>query len=759
MPLGSDIHMVGVCGVGMAGVARLLAARNYNVSGCDSSLNELADGLRSSGVAVYKGHSEMHVDALSDNATLIVTPAVSPDEPELAAARARGLPVCFRGEVLASLISESFGIAICGTHGKTTTSCFAARLFQELGSDPGWCIGGYTAELGGVASPGDNQLLIVEADESDGTLQYYHPELTVVNNIDLDHLEHFDGEESLIECFQDVVGQTGRGVCVCRDDKRAYNVVTRSGKKFLDFGFDEDATLRAADVVVQEGASSFVVFFKGLKYGRVELEVGGCHNILNALGAAAAALMYDFKVEDVLNMLPAACTQLPGRRFEELKSVDGVRFVADYAHHPAELKGALEMAAACTPKRLVAVFQPHRYSRTCALGDQFPAAFDKVDELILLPVYAASESLIEGGDICDLYAHFRQQLPDLKVSLASDLNQCWFYLKHSLKSGDLVLIAGAGDVINLRDALNDGFGSDKQGDFEREIAVIDGACLSCYRSLSSCSAFPTAGSSRYWIEVENCLAIQAVVNLCRNHEIEWRVAGGGMNSWFSDCGFDGCLIRFKPGRMNELQVKDVEVEAECGLRGPQLLDMLEQHGLAGLEFLEGVPGTLGGWLAMNAGAHGGEICDCVRKIDCIGYDGAIKSVSVDECGFGYRQCDLLKNAVALRCTLGLERGDRESIKRQRRIFGAKRVNLQGVRTAGSVFRNPLPESAGRLLDQAGCKGMRVGGAYVTAFHANIVAVDKEGTASDVVALIKKMRNRVFFKSRIDLKPEICGIRV
>jgi UDP-N-acetylmuramate--alanine ligase len=583
LPEGCQIHMVGVCGVGMAGVARLLAARGYNVSGCDATLNELVGGLQQAGVTVLKGHDKSHLVGLSKDDALIITPAVDRNEPEFTAARERGLPLYFRGEALALLVSDSYGIAICGTHGKTTTSCFATRLFQELGFNPGWCIGGFTEDLGGVAEPGDNEILIVEADESDGTLQFYHPAVTVVNNIDIDHLEHFDGEESLVECFRKVVVQSRLGVCVCRDNERAYQTALMAAEvNLLDYGLSEQATLQAASVEVRADYCAFNLIYNKIDYGRVELGIGGRHNVANALGAAAAALMYGLAVEDVVRAIQSACSQLPGRRFEELCVQDGVSFVADYAHHPVELKAAVDMAVACDPKRLIAVFQPHRYTRTLAMGDQFPDSFRGVDEVILLPVYAASEPMIEGGTICDLYAHFRRQLPHQKITLARNLKECWFYLQNTLSSGDMVLIAGAGDVIELRHYLQREFNCDDCVAFNVALRNIEQIKVAAPGSLNGCSVFPTQSLARYLVEVEERNGLQAVIALCCKYKIRWIIAGAGMNSWFSDCGFDGCVIRFKPQAFSGYTVAGDEVEVGCGSSGPRLLDMLEASGLSGI---------------------------------------------------------------------------------------------------------------------------------------------------------------------------------
>jgi UDP-N-acetylmuramate--alanine ligase len=446
---GGAVHMLGICGVGMAGVAYLLARRGWRVSGCDAHVNALGEWLRAAGVPVAEGHAPAHLAACPDLERVIVTPAVSSSEPEWAAAREHGLSVFRRGEVLASLMSQGRGVAVCGAHGKTTTTCFTTRLLQELGANPGWCIGGATRRLGGVAGGGGGALLVAEADESDGTLALYHPAVMVLTNIDLDHLEHFNGEAALFECFRQAVTQTREGVAACRDDARAWQAAQSASVPVLGFGLSEGASLRAVEVAVDAGSVSFDVVYLNRMFGRMTLGVSGRHNVLNALGAAAAALLLGYEPEAVFSALAAACDELPGRRFETVAEVPGIRVIADYAHHPAELQAAVEMARVQRPERLIAVFQPHRYTRTLALGAAFPAAFAAADEVILLPVYAASEAPLEGGDICDLYAHFRSVLPALTVKLARSREETWQYLRQALRPGDLLLIAGAGDVIEL----------------------------------------------------------------------------------------------------------------------------------------------------------------------------------------------------------------------------------------------------------------------------------------------------------------------
>ena len=756
------VHMLGICGVGMAGVAYLLARRGWRVSGCDAHAGALAVWLREAGVTVAEKHSPEHVASCSQTDRVIVTPAVATSEPELAAAREKGLAVYRRGEVLASLLSQGRGVAVCGAHGKTTTTCFTTRLLQELGANPGWCIGGATRRLGGVAGGCAGALLVAEADESDGTLALYHPAVTVLTNIDLDHLEHFDGEAALCDCFRHAVVQTREGVAVCCDNERAWQVAQSATVPVLGFGFSEAAALRAMELSVDAVSVSFEIVYLDRSFGRVTLGVSGRHNALNALGAAAAALLLGYAPEKVFSALAAACDELPGRRFEAVVDVPGIRFIADYAHHPTELQAAVEMARVQRPERLIAVFQPHRYTRTLALGAAFPAAFAAADEVVLLPVYAASEAPIDGGDICDLYAHFRNVLPTLNVKLARSREEAWSYLRQVLRQGDLLLIAGAGDVIELAQLIRADVArgwpmrKDPEG-FERVLRQVAGARAEAFGPLAGWSYFGAGGWARWRVEVADERALAEVLRICGAAGVAWRMTGAGANAWFSDLGEPGCVIRFAEGACRGFEVRGEEFEVGCGWRGPALLDTLERDGWSGLEFLDSVPGSLGGWLAMNAGAHGGEIASRVMWIRCLNPGGKVDILSHHDCGFSYRHCAGLEGRVALACGLRLMRADTQSVKTLRQQVRAKRIPLAGLRTAGSVFRNPPGDSAGRLLDGAGCKGLRVGGARVTEFHANIIAVDGAVTASDILALAMKLRNRAEQGCGVMLKPEISGL--
>jgi UDP-N-acetylenolpyruvoylglucosamine reductase len=275
--------------------------------------------------------------------------------------------------------------------------------------------------------------------------------------------------------------------------------------------------------------------------------------------------------------------------------------------------------------------------------------------------------------------------------------------------------------------------------------------------LAGWTFFGGGGRARWRVEVTGEEALAQVLRLCVRHGVPWRMSGMGANAWFSDLGEPGCVVRFSDGAAGGFGVRCDEVEAGCGWRGPALLERLEREGLSGREFLEGVPGSLGGWLAMNAGAHGFEIGARVKWIRCLNPGGEISIMRADEFGFGYRRCAGLAGKVALSCGLGLERADTASVRAMRARWRERRMPLAGLRTEGSVFRNPPGCAAGRLLDEAGCKGLSVGGARVIEAHANVIAVEGAASASDVLALAMLMRNRVMLRGGVRLVPEIRGL--
>ncbi|MBP7831300.1 MAG: UDP-N-acetylmuramate--L-alanine ligase [Kiritimatiellae bacterium] len=453
-PPGSAVHLVGVGGIGMAGLAIHLSGRGLAVSGCDAARNRLTDDLERRGLRFAQGHDPAHLDG--GIRWVVRSTAVPESSDEIRAARAIGIPVLSRGAVLAALLEGRDSVAVGGTHGKTTTTAMIAQALRQGGRDPGYCIGGEVDLLGGVAGVGGGTLLVVEADESDGTLALYRPDIAVVTNIELDHLEHFDGEAGLVDCFERFVKAARRRVIFCADDPRAA-ALCADLPAARSYGWAPAAEVRGTVLDSNADGVRVEVAVRGRRAGAFRLPVGGVHNAQNALAAVAVAEELGVPFEAAAEALAGFCPAR--RRFEIVAAARGVTVVSDYAHHPTEIRAVMRTAAAFPARRRRVVFQPHRYTRTRALGPEFPPAFEGADEILLLPVYAASEPPLEGGTADDLLRHFRA-FGGAPVRLEASLEEARGALRRSLRSGDLLLVIGAGDVEQLagwaRDDLMEG---------------------------------------------------------------------------------------------------------------------------------------------------------------------------------------------------------------------------------------------------------------------------------------------------------------
>ena len=439
------IHMVGIGGVGMSGIAEVLLNLGYAVHGSDLAENAAVVRLRELGARVLIGHAAENV---ADAHVLVKSTAVSPDNPEVLAARENGIPIIPRAEMLAELMRLRSGIAIAGTHGKTTTTSLTAAIFEEAGFDPTVIIGGKLNAYGANARLGTGKFLIAEADESDGSFLCLFPIMNVVTNVDMDHVDFYPDQESIDEAFVQFMNKVpfyGINV-VCGDDPGVRRLLPRVNRPVITYGFGNKNDL-TAEVGYCAGHSEFILRLKGCRLGTVRLTQPGRHNILNALAAIGVALQADIPLSACLDGLGKF--KGVGRRFERKGERDGVLVVDDYGHHPAEIAATLATARMCHPdRRLVVAFQPHRFTRTKALFGDFCKVFDNVDKLFLTEIYPASESPIPGVSGESLAQGIRQ-VSSTEVVYCRDFNELFGVLPGELKSGDLFLTLGAGSIYTV----------------------------------------------------------------------------------------------------------------------------------------------------------------------------------------------------------------------------------------------------------------------------------------------------------------------
>jgi UDP-N-acetylmuramate--alanine ligase len=447
------VHFVGVGGIGMSGIAELLANLGYTVSGSDQKRSETTERLATLGVSVREGHAAAHV---GDADVVVVSSAVRPDNPEVLAARARAIPVIPRAEMLAELMRLRTGIAVAGAHGKTSTTSMIALALERAGLDPTAVIGGRLRAFGSNARLGRGEYMVAEADESDRSFLKLAPTIAVVTNIDREHMEAYGGFEDLQQAFVDFANKVPfYGVVIaCADDVELARLLSRMTRRVITYGCTEAADLGATDVRLSGfGSRSTVVRRPSRTHqgdaaapeplGTLHLQVPGRHSVLNALAAMAVGL----ELGVPFDVLATALADFQGaeRRFERRGVVHGITVVDDYGHHPTEIAAVLEAARAAAPARVIVAFQPHRYTRTARLMPEFAAALGAADEVVLTDIYAAGEEAIPGVDVEALAAaaNRRRARP---VSVVRALDRVASTVAAMAAPGDLVITLGAGSI-------------------------------------------------------------------------------------------------------------------------------------------------------------------------------------------------------------------------------------------------------------------------------------------------------------------------
>ena len=440
------IHFVGIGGIGMSGIAELLLNLGYRVSGSDLRASDITERLARMGGMVFQGHRAEHIA----NANVVVTSsAVRPDNPEVAAARAAGVPVIPRAEMLAELMRLKYSVAVAGAHGKTTTTGLVAAVLAGGGLDPTVVIGGKLKSVGVNALLGRGDFIVAEADESDGSFLKYSPTIAVVTNIDREHLDFYPDLASIQEVFLRFIDRIPfYGLAVlCLDSPALQEIIPRVKKRMTTYGLSRQAELQADQVVFEGLRSRFAVSWQGRELGPIVLNLPGQHNVYNALASIAVGLELEIEFETI----KAALENVQGvqRRLEIKGHWEQVTVIDDYGHHPTEIAATLQALQQCWPaRRKVVVFQPHRYSRTRALFEDFTRSFNQSDVLVVLPIYAASETPIEGVTADHLAEAIRAH-GHRQVVYADSADAAVEELVRILSGDDILLTLGAGDVYQL----------------------------------------------------------------------------------------------------------------------------------------------------------------------------------------------------------------------------------------------------------------------------------------------------------------------
>ncbi|MED0676387.1 MULTISPECIES: UDP-N-acetylmuramate--L-alanine ligase [Aneurinibacillus] len=446
------VHFIGIGGYGMSAIARVMLDMGCHVTGSDVARKELTDKLQQKGARVFIGHQAENITG----ADLVIYSTDIPQENvELMAAKEQAIPLIHRSKMLARLLNEKKGIAVAGAHGKTTTSSMIALVMEKAEIDPTYIIGGEIMDIGSNAKAGRGEFVVAEADESDGTFLEYFPYIAVVTNIEPDHLENYDGDfENLKKAYRQFLSQVKENgaAVVCIDDQYVTEMISekKENVSFVTYAINKEADYTASNIEPGDRTISFDVFHHGKLLGRMKLSVPGLHNVYNALATTAVCMQAGLTFEQIAEAI--ILFRGAKRRFQVIGEVNDILVVDDYAHHPTEIEATLE-AARSTNRRIIAIFQPQRYTRTFFLLDAFSQAFGDADEVIIVDIYSpANDPEIEGVSAARLVERIREN-SNPNAAYIPTKEKVVERLKQAVKPGDLVLTMGAGDIWKVAEQL------------------------------------------------------------------------------------------------------------------------------------------------------------------------------------------------------------------------------------------------------------------------------------------------------------------
>ena len=740
------IHLIGVAGSGMSGLALLLLGMGHKVSGSDRVTTAETERMQGVGLNFSSPHSAAAVKGAD---IVVYSSAIKPDNSAYSAAKKAKTPLLRRAECLAAILHTKKGIVISGTHGKTTTSAMTAHVLREAGQKPSHYVGAEIPILGANAKwSQDGEHMVAEGDESDGTLTLYHPEHTVILNIEAEHLDFYKGIDHIKEVFSQLADQTTGKLVFCAEDPVA-NEVCAGRENAISYGW-EDADYTATDIRDLKGSSAFTVKNKGVVMGDVELGIPGNHNILNAL--AAIALADSCGAEFSLVARALATFAGAKRRFETKYLSASYRIIDDYGHHPSELAATFQTARSLKSKRVVVLFQPHRYSRTKALADDFGKVLQAADLVFITDIYAASEKPIKGISGQTLVDAMKAH-GDIPATYLPDLETAHHALGHALQAGDLLITLGAGNVHEAGTRLAADLKILEEMKALMPPGEIDGKL---YEPMSRHTTLLVGGPAQYWVEPHSFYGFAFLVDYCRERGIPVRVVGRGSNLLVRDGGIRGAVIRPTGGVFSEVTVgARNEVTAGAGVRLKKLASIAGGSGIGGFEWMEGIPGNVGGALRMNAGAMGIETFDQVVRVTFLDEDGVIRTREREEIVSQYRNVAELRRNFALQAVFKGKADTAENIKDRWDASREKRKTSQPIAaSAGCTFRNPEFIPAGRVIDSLGLKGTTCGQAAVSEVHGNFVVNQGGASALEILTLIEFIQDKARDERRVELETEI-----
>jgi UDP-N-acetylenolpyruvoylglucosamine reductase len=717
------VLLLGAGGMGMAPLALYLQGAGIQVEAYDDRFSEplrsrlLGEGIEILGEPIPTDEPDC----------VIRSSAVSVDGAQVSPWTKKGIPVYQRGEFLAKFTAHRKILAVVGSHGKTTTTGMLVWALEQVDFPCSYLVGGCFRDES--LPPGKfigKTWIILEVDESDGTIEKFSPTTTLALNCDWDHVDRYDSSDSLASTFQGLFGRTKECLIVPQGTELEEWARSHSSQKLLPF----------------EPLADPAGYFESNK---------------RAALAAGKSMGIDLSGVDF--------SKFPGmkRRQSVLHDTQNRSIVEDYAHHPTEIRAFLSQRRLQLPDHLLqVVFQPHRFSRTQALAEQLAEELSQADDLHLMPTYGAFEKFNQAGSAETLMGYLPPRLRD-RTRIFSEFSE----LRKAIgpmptgQDRDQVLFVGAGDLERWAHAFAswEQANGDKHNAFAHYLSTrLSGLTpMVSDEPLASKTTIRVGGTSRWYAEPAHSEDLRSIVEACTLFGIQRAMIGRGSNLIIPDEGFGGLVLRLRGPFWKEISRRtDNTLVVGAGARLKEICKFACVNELKGFEFLEGIPGTLGGALRMNAGAMGWETFDLVEWVSFLLPDGSIRQIPGSDLDIGYRYCKEAYEGIALRAKLRSEgRSDHRAIRNAIDKLARKRRKTQPKESSsGCIFRNPDDVSAGLLIDQVGLKGEREGGAVVSDLHANFIVNDGGATAEEVIALIKRVRDRVKESNGHLLEPEV-----
>ncbi|HJN41046.1 MAG: UDP-N-acetylmuramate--L-alanine ligase [Anaerolineales bacterium] len=754
------IHLIGIGGAGLSAIATVLLESGHPVSGSDVEETALTERLKRAGARVYVGHRAENLAAAD---MVLPSSAIPESNPELQAARAQRIKVLKRQELLGMLMADRVGCAVAGTHGKTTTTALLATCLLRAGFDPTFIVGGVIRDLGINARHGRGEPFVIEADEYERMFLGLRPKVAIITNVDYDHPDCYSSMAEMEAAFCEfamLVPPDGRLIINQGDVRaRALGAAARdAGAPVVTYALRSEADWRAEEIDPSaDGGCDFTLRRPGSQPDlRAQVGLLGEHNLSNALAVLAAADFFGVSAENLLPTLSGFSGV--ERRFELKGEAGGVTVIDDYAHHPTEIRATLRAARSrFRGRQLWVLFQPHTFTRTRALLAQFAASLDHADHVALMDIFPSREvddGAVSSADILKLMEHDNAHLVGAHEEAARALNA-------RLRPGDVLITLGAGDGYKVGERvleLRRNAGAAASGDSEELFAQFGGRVCR-HEPLARYTSARIGGPVDYFIQAHSADELAGAVQAGWRAGMPVTVFGAGSNVLVSDRGIRGLVVQNQARRVEFVENgTGLRVRAESGTALAALAHMCVTRGAAGLEWAVSVPGTVGGAVIGNAGAHGGDVAGAIFLADILQRGKGTQRWPVEALQLDYRTSRLKAAAgdfAVLNAEFALTRAEPEVLKRKAAQFSQLRREMQPPGASiGSMFKNPPGDYAGQLLEAAGLKGMRIGQAEISRVHANFFVNLGEATAAQVRELIDCARETVRREFNVELELEI-----